>query len=98
MFEWLTLWPTCGPLAVSSQRRDMAKSSMLIRRQPVSALAGIKFGPFQERRTYKGRGLVRQDAAGRSRSYKRRNLLAKIAQTRIASLRSRQEHGRRAVS
>src|SRR5438093_1594445 len=23
MFEWLTLWPTRGPLAVSSQRRDM---------------------------------------------------------------------------
>src|SRR4029079_1518458 len=25
IFEWLTLWPTWGPLAVSSQRRDMAK-------------------------------------------------------------------------
>jgi hypothetical protein len=23
MFEWLTLWPTKGPLPVSSQRRDM---------------------------------------------------------------------------
>src|SRR3569832_2113200 len=23
MLEWLTLWPTWGPLAVSSQRRDM---------------------------------------------------------------------------
>src|SRR4051812_47793967 len=23
IFEWLTLWPTCGPLAVSSQRRDI---------------------------------------------------------------------------
>src|SRR6476661_3336842 len=25
MFEWLTLWPTWGPLAVSSQRRDISK-------------------------------------------------------------------------
>src|SRR4051812_15547617 len=25
MLEWLTLWPTRGPLAVSSQRRDMSK-------------------------------------------------------------------------
>jgi hypothetical protein len=24
MFEWLTLWPTIGPIPVSSQRRDMA--------------------------------------------------------------------------
>src|ERR1700726_2569933 len=24
ILEWLTLWPTCGPLAVSSQRRDIA--------------------------------------------------------------------------
>src|SRR4051812_40126395 len=23
ILEWLTLWPTCGPLAVSSQRRDI---------------------------------------------------------------------------
>src|SRR5689334_25093745 len=23
IFEWLTLWPTCGPLAVNSQRRDI---------------------------------------------------------------------------
>src|SRR5258708_23139284 len=28
MLEWLTLWPTWGPLAVSSQRRDMSKSSI----------------------------------------------------------------------
>src|ERR1700722_2609262 len=27
ILEWLTLWPTSGPLAVSSQRRDIAKSS-----------------------------------------------------------------------
>src|ERR1700722_9118535 len=25
MLEWLTVWPTCGPLAVSSQRRDISK-------------------------------------------------------------------------
>ena len=25
MFEWLTLWPTCGPLPVKSQRRDMVE-------------------------------------------------------------------------
>src|SRR4051812_38348021 len=28
MLEWLTVWPTWGPLAVNSQRRDMAKSSI----------------------------------------------------------------------
>jgi hypothetical protein len=26
-FEWLTLWPVWGPLPVSSQRRDMVKTS-----------------------------------------------------------------------
>src|SRR6516165_12517974 len=30
MLEWLTLWPTWGPLAVSSQRRDMAKNPLII--------------------------------------------------------------------
>src|SRR5438046_6790181 len=25
MFEWLTLWPTSGPLPVRSQRRDMVE-------------------------------------------------------------------------
>jgi hypothetical protein len=25
MFEWLTLWPVRGPLAVNSQRRDMVE-------------------------------------------------------------------------
>src|ERR1700751_3793271 len=30
MFEWLTLWPTCGALAVSSQRRDMIGKSSSI--------------------------------------------------------------------
>src|SRR3954454_2450757 len=27
MLEWLTLWPTWGPLAVSSQRRDILEKS-----------------------------------------------------------------------
>src|SRR5258705_3526429 len=27
MFEWLTVWPDRGPFPVSSQRRDMSKSS-----------------------------------------------------------------------
>jgi hypothetical protein len=26
MFEWLTVWPTCAPLPVNSQRRDMAEN------------------------------------------------------------------------
>src|ERR1700722_9927474 len=26
MFEWLTRWPTCSPLPVNSQRRDMAEN------------------------------------------------------------------------
>src|SRR5689334_15628886 len=29
MLEWLTLWPTSGPLAVSSQRRDMSKNPLI---------------------------------------------------------------------
>src|SRR3954454_3172245 len=44
MFEWLTLWPTWGPLAVSSQRRDICKSSTT----PAIAsplLAGARGGP-----------------------------------------------------
>src|SRR4029450_11025769 len=28
MFEWLTLWPTWGPLAVSSQRRDILQNPL----------------------------------------------------------------------
>src|SRR6202012_4572066 len=28
IFEWLTLWPTCGPLAVSSQRRDIVQNPL----------------------------------------------------------------------
>src|SRR5215470_4565333 len=28
MLEWLTLWPTWGPLAVSSQRRDIVENPL----------------------------------------------------------------------
>src|ERR1700730_4846090 len=28
ILEWLTLWPTCGPLAVSSQRRDILRNPL----------------------------------------------------------------------
>src|SRR4051794_11760387 len=28
MLEWLTLWPTWGPLAVSSQRRDILQNPL----------------------------------------------------------------------
>src|SRR5580698_2064034 len=28
ILEWLTLWPTIGPLAVSSQRRDIAQNPL----------------------------------------------------------------------
>src|SRR5580692_3531727 len=28
ILEWLTLWPTSGPLAVSSQRRDIARNPL----------------------------------------------------------------------
>src|SRR6185437_7908576 len=37
MLEWLTLWPTWGPLAVSSQRRDMIEKSSVLPRQPLGA-------------------------------------------------------------
>src|SRR5438874_11496695 len=29
ILEWLTLWPTCGALAVSSQRRDIARNPLV---------------------------------------------------------------------
>src|ERR1700761_9754779 len=36
IFEWLTLWPTCGPLAVSSQRRDIVEILFHPGSQPAS--------------------------------------------------------------
>src|SRR5277367_6129529 len=41
MLEWLTLWPVRGPLAVSSQRRDMSKI-LATPRQPIGRLEGSK--------------------------------------------------------
>src|ERR1700704_3118166 len=50
MLEWLTLWPTWGPLAVSSQRRDIAKILLLARiSRPCKARRGLKSRSFQER-------------------------------------------------
>src|SRR5882757_10728096 len=56
ILEWLTLWPTWGPLAVSSQRRDMAKILCHPRTGPKDLRAGhggSKSRPFQEPRTYR---------------------------------------------
>src|SRR6266849_3973183 len=57
ILEWLTLWPTSGPLAVSSQRRDIAKSSFV---PGLESLGGSNSRPFQEPRTYRGRAASRQ--------------------------------------
>src|SRR5258705_12604180 len=46
ILEWLTLWPTCGPLAVSSQRRDIAKSSFV---PGLESLGGSNSRPFRNR-------------------------------------------------
>src|ERR1700753_1558773 len=40
MLEWLTLWPTSGPLAVSSQRRDMSQILWLPRQAHTRASEG----------------------------------------------------------
>src|SRR5450759_4080281 len=66
ILEWLTLWPTCGPLSVSSQRRDI--SEILFRPRPPTALVGRGAGVrihvhFQEPRTYRGRHAGRQGFA-----------------------------------
>src|SRR5581483_7557355 len=64
ILEWLTLWPTCGLLAVSSQRRDIVEKSSSIP-AAVHASAGQRHGPnnmsaFKEPRTYRGRWRRRQ--------------------------------------
>src|SRR6188768_3550174 len=48
MLEWLTLWPTWGPLAVSSQRRDIEKTLFHPRRRFSArrARGGPKSRPF----------------------------------------------------
>src|SRR5882762_3802507 len=64
ILEWLTLWPTWGPLAVSSQRRDMAKILCHPRTGPKDLRAGhggSKSRPFQEPRTYRAAARRRQD-------------------------------------
>src|ERR1700687_4490185 len=73
MLEWLTLWPTWGPLAVSSQRRDIARNplpSPPIRPSEGTA-RGFNLRPSREPRTYRGRrvgrqGFAPQDACGKA--------------------------------
>jgi hypothetical protein len=55
--EWLTLLPTRGPLAVSSQRRDIAQILFHPRkwRSALWGRAGVKIHVLTwERRTYRG--------------------------------------------
>src|ERR1700692_645552 len=85
ILEWLTLWPTCGLLAVSSQRRDILRNPLPS--PGLVSLGGSKSGTSWERRTYRGSAAGRQGfgpgpAAGKGRfrgrsggfapSYKRR--------------------------
>src|SRR6202043_1242547 len=58
ILEWLTLWPTCGPLAVSSQRRDILRNPLPS--PGLVSLGGSKSGPSWERRTYRGSAAGRQ--------------------------------------
>src|ERR1700677_5006085 len=62
IFEWLTLWPTSGPLAVSSQRRDIALNPHPSRPPSLfeGAVQGSKSRPSREPRTYRGRTARRQ--------------------------------------
>src|SRR6187402_1217450 len=62
MLEWLTLWPTMGPLAVSSQRRDIFANPLPSPTLPRSGArrGGSNSRPFQEPRTYRGRAAGRQ--------------------------------------
>src|ERR1700737_906653 len=79
ILEWLTLWPTCGPLAVSSQRRDISTnplpspgfSSHLRERD-----RGSKSRPSWERRTYRGSAAGRQGFAMRAVSGESRKMLS----------------------
>src|SRR3984957_5514504 len=67
IFEWLTLWPTSGPLAVSSQRRDIAKILFhpLIRSPQREPRGGSNSRSSREPRTYRGRAAGRQGLAPR---------------------------------
>src|ERR1700712_4622806 len=65
ILEWLTLLPTSGPLAVSSQRRDISSNPLPASPAgPVGRVAGSKSRPSWERRTYRGRRGRRQGFAG----------------------------------
>ena len=61
MFEWLTLWPTRGPLPVRSQRRDMALNPCVPGGAAVRSRAS-KPGVGRKSRTYNDRGRRRQAA------------------------------------
>src|SRR6201994_2055914 len=73
MLEWLTLWPTSGPLAVSSQRRDMSQI-LWLPRQPDRRLGGVENSVLvRSGRTYRGHRAARQgfrppDRPGSARS------------------------------
>src|SRR3977135_3175449 len=62
ILEWLTLWPTSGPLAVSSQRRAITKSSSI----PGPSVpqkgrrGGSKTRPSREPLGYRGSAAGRQ--------------------------------------
>src|ERR1700729_1729839 len=60
IFEWLTLWPTCGPLAVSSQRRDIVQNPLPSPSLRHCGRGGPKSCPFREPRTYRGGRAARQ--------------------------------------
>src|ERR1700761_6042778 len=47
IFEWLTLWPPSGPLAVSSQRRDIVQNplpSPSLRQSGAGVQIHVRFG------------------------------------------------------
>src|SRR6202035_1238870 len=64
MLEWLTRWPTWGPLAVSSQRRDISK--ILCHPRANLSPRGSKSCPSRERRTYRGWAPLRQGFEARN--------------------------------
>jgi len=81
ILEWLTLWPTCGPLAVSSQRRDISQNPLPA--PGFSSLGGSKLRPSWERRTYRGSAPGRQGfelraVSGKSRKMPSINSFARI--------------------
>src|SRR5205085_7282141 len=73
MLEWLTVWPVWGPLAVSSQRRDMvSNSSKLALARLRRRRRGSISGPFRNGRTYRQSGRKRQGWRGRGKLRKNR--------------------------